>query len=328
MDQIRIRGGAPLKGQIPVSGAKNATLPLIAAALVSDETLSLSNVPYLADITSMASLLLQLGVEVNIDGGGGSADGRIMQLTARNIADTTAPYDLVRKMRASVLVLGPLLARCGLAVEGGFEPVEEPVQGIDIAVFPGGESVLGVGGGPPKCLPMGHFAGLREAVTLYAAVLRVGGDLDVALGGEAAEHFRHTGLTGLKRRGQARDRPCFAGQAGQVIEDDELGEGQIGAFEQPIHARHQELLADPDPGQDLADLFLGAHCSLGEFTRVVLWGISRGAHARIISPSRRRGAGPAGAAWPSRASICTVCPDPAPTTWRNRAWSSAISEYS
>ena len=115
MDQIRIRGGVPLKGQIPVSGAKNATLPLIAAALLSDETLSLSNVPYLADITSMASLLLQLGVEVNIDGDGGSADGRIMELTARNITDTTAPYDLVRKMRASILVLGPLLARCGKA---------------------------------------------------------------------------------------------------------------------------------------------------------------------------------------------------------------------
>ncbi|MDH3702861.1 MAG: UDP-N-acetylglucosamine 1-carboxyvinyltransferase [Alphaproteobacteria bacterium] len=138
MDQIRIRGGAPLKGKIPVSGAKNATLPLIAAALVSDETLSLSNVPYLADITSMASLLLQLGVEVNIDGDGGSADGRIMQLTARNIADTTAPYDLVRKMRASILVLGPLLARCGKAdvsLPGGCaigtRPVDLHLKGLE-----------------------------------------------------------------------------------------------------------------------------------------------------------------------------------------------------
>ncbi len=138
MDQIRIRGGVPLKGQIPVSGAKNATLPLIAAALLSDETLSLSNVPYLADITSMASLLLQLGVEVNINGDGGSADGRIMELTARNITDTTAPYDLVRKMRASILVLGPLLARCGKAdvsLPGGCaigtRPVDLHLKGLE-----------------------------------------------------------------------------------------------------------------------------------------------------------------------------------------------------
>ncbi len=138
MDQIRIKGGAPLKGQIPISGAKNATLPLIAAALVSDETLSLSNVPYLADITSMASLLLQLGVEVNIDGDGGSADVRIMELTARNISDTTAPYDLVRKMRASILVLGPLLARCGKAVVSlpggcaiGTRPVDLHLKGLE-----------------------------------------------------------------------------------------------------------------------------------------------------------------------------------------------------
>ena len=138
MDQIRIRGGVPLKGQIPVSGAKNATLPLIAAALLSDETLSLSNVPYLADITSMASLLLQLGVEVNIDGDGGTADGRIMELTARDITDTTAPYDLVRKMRASILVLGPLLARCGKAdvsLPGGCaigtRPVDLHLKGLE-----------------------------------------------------------------------------------------------------------------------------------------------------------------------------------------------------
>ena len=111
MDRIRIRGGVPLKGQIAIGGAKNAALPLMAAALLTDDTLTLVNVPRLADIDSMAHLLVQLGAEVAIS----QRSEREMRLTAANIRDTTAPYDLVRKMRASVLVLGPLLARMGEA---------------------------------------------------------------------------------------------------------------------------------------------------------------------------------------------------------------------
>ena len=117
MDRIRIRGGRPLHGTIHVSGAKNAALPLMAACLLTDETVTLSNVPHLADITTMANLLAQHGAEINMDGrsaNGGHA-GRVLSLTARDVASTVAPYDLVRKMRASVLVLGPLLARCGQA---------------------------------------------------------------------------------------------------------------------------------------------------------------------------------------------------------------------
>ena len=117
MDRIRIRGGRPLNGTIHVSGAKNAALPLMAACLLTDETLTLSNIPHLADITTMANLLAQHGAEMSMDGrsaNGGHA-GRVLSLTARDIASTVAPYDLVRKMRASILVLGPLLARCGQA---------------------------------------------------------------------------------------------------------------------------------------------------------------------------------------------------------------------
>lgn len=117
MDRIRIVGGTPLRGSIPIGGAKNAALPLMTAALLTEETLRLTNLPHLADITTMAHLLAQHGVEMqmNGEGGGESVHGRVFDLTAKTIASTTAPYDLVRKMRASVLVLGPLLARCGQA---------------------------------------------------------------------------------------------------------------------------------------------------------------------------------------------------------------------
>jgi len=117
MDRIVVRGGRPLKGSIPIGGAKNASLPLMAASLLTEETLTLSNLPHLVDITTMAHLLAELGVDIAMNGhapNGGHA-GRTFELTAGGIANTTAPYDLVRKMRASVLVLGPLLARAGAA---------------------------------------------------------------------------------------------------------------------------------------------------------------------------------------------------------------------
>jgi UDP-N-acetylglucosamine 1-carboxyvinyltransferase len=116
MDRIRIRGGKPLSGTLPIAGAKNAALPLMAASLLTEDTLVLSNLPHLADISSMAHLLGELGVEIAMNGHGPDGyAGRVLDLTARTIRSTTAPYDLVRKMRASVLVLGPLLARYGRA---------------------------------------------------------------------------------------------------------------------------------------------------------------------------------------------------------------------
>jgi UDP-N-acetylglucosamine 1-carboxyvinyltransferase len=109
MDRIKIIGGHRLKGQIPVSGAKNAALPLMAAALLTDQPLWLENLPRLGDIATMAGLLEQLGAKIELGEGIGPA--RRTQLHVPKITDTTASYDLVRKMRASVLVLGPLLAR-------------------------------------------------------------------------------------------------------------------------------------------------------------------------------------------------------------------------
>jgi UDP-N-acetylglucosamine 1-carboxyvinyltransferase len=117
MDQIRIRGGRPLTGTVRIGGAKNAALPLMAACLLTDEPLTLSNLPHLADITTMANLLAGHGAEIRMEGdsGNGGHTGRTLALHAAEITDTTAPYDLVRRMRASVLVLGPLVARTGRA---------------------------------------------------------------------------------------------------------------------------------------------------------------------------------------------------------------------
>jgi UDP-N-acetylglucosamine 1-carboxyvinyltransferase len=133
MDTIRIRGGRPLCGSITVSGAKNAALPLMAASLLTDEVLTLGNVPHLADIGTLGSLLEQLGVAITR-----IEDGQAMALNASTIKDTTAPYDLVRKMRASVLVLGPLLAREGRArvsLPGGCaigaRPVDLHLKGLE-----------------------------------------------------------------------------------------------------------------------------------------------------------------------------------------------------
>ena len=114
---LRITGGSPLHGDICVSGSKNAALPEMAAALLTDRTLTLTNLPHLADITTMANLLGQHGVDIRMDGvaANGGHSGRALSLTTARVTNTTAPYDLVRKMRASVLVLGPLVARFGHA---------------------------------------------------------------------------------------------------------------------------------------------------------------------------------------------------------------------
>ena len=133
MDTIRIQGGKPLNGTIAIGGAKNAALPLMAASLLSSETLRLSNLPHLADISTMAHLLGELGVTVSMagDAPSGGNMGRVFALNAGGVNQTTAPYDLVRKMRASVLVLGPLVARHGharVSLPGGCAIGTRPVD--------------------------------------------------------------------------------------------------------------------------------------------------------------------------------------------------------
>ncbi|NAZ37126.1 UDP-N-acetylglucosamine 1-carboxyvinyltransferase [Rubellimicrobium sp. CFH 75288] len=110
MDSIRVRANGPLRGQIPIAGAKNACLALMPATLLSEEPLTLTNAPRLSDIRTMTLLLRSLGVEVSA-----LADGKVIALSSHGLTSTRADYDIVRKMRASNLVLGPLLAREGVA---------------------------------------------------------------------------------------------------------------------------------------------------------------------------------------------------------------------
>ncbi|PSJ37706.1 UDP-N-acetylglucosamine 1-carboxyvinyltransferase [Allosphingosinicella deserti] len=138
MDRIIIRGGKPLNGRIPISGAKNAALTLLPCALLTDEPLTLRNLPRLADVDSFGHLLNQLGVSTMIEGARPDEFGRVMTLRASNIASTVAPYDIVRKMRASILVLGPLVARAGEATVSlpggcaiGMRPVDLHLKALE-----------------------------------------------------------------------------------------------------------------------------------------------------------------------------------------------------
>lgn len=131
MDQIVIRGGRPLKGRIPISGAKNAALTLMPCALLTDEPLTLRNLPRLADIDTFGHLLNNHGVSTTIEGTHPDEFGRVMTLRANRITSTTAPYDIVRKMRASILVLGPLVARAGeatVSLPGGCAIGNRPID--------------------------------------------------------------------------------------------------------------------------------------------------------------------------------------------------------
>jgi UDP-N-acetylglucosamine 1-carboxyvinyltransferase len=140
MDRIRIVGGRRLNGTIPISGAKNATLPLMIAGLLTDETLILENVPRLADVVQIQRILGNHGVDVMIAGkrlGDDPNNGRTIHISAKTIVDTTAPYELVSRMRASFWVIGPLLARMGrakISMPGGCAIGTRPVDLLIMAL--------------------------------------------------------------------------------------------------------------------------------------------------------------------------------------------------
>ena len=140
MDRIRIVGGQRLNGTIPISGAKNATLPLMIASLLTEDTLILENVPQLADVIQLQRILGNHGVDVMIAGkrpGDDPNQGRTIHISAKHIVDTTAPYDLVSKMRASFWVVAPLLARMGeakVSMPGGCAIGTRPVDLLIMAL--------------------------------------------------------------------------------------------------------------------------------------------------------------------------------------------------
>jgi UDP-N-acetylglucosamine 1-carboxyvinyltransferase len=131
MDKLVIDGGIALKGDVAISGAKNAALPILTAALLTDEPLHVDNVPHLRDVSTMLNLLMQMGVTTVLDDKGG------VELRATKITEPVAPYELVKTMRASVLVLGPLVARLGearVSLPGGcaigLRPVDQHLKGL------------------------------------------------------------------------------------------------------------------------------------------------------------------------------------------------------
>src|SRR5512134_3170234 len=125
MDKLQIRGGVPLAGEVRISGAKNATLPILAAALLADAPVTIGNVPHLHDVTTMIELLGRLGASVTID------ERLRIEVDPRTTRETFAPYELVKTMRAAILVLGPLVARHGradVALPGGCAIGARPVN--------------------------------------------------------------------------------------------------------------------------------------------------------------------------------------------------------
>jgi UDP-N-acetylglucosamine 1-carboxyvinyltransferase len=131
MDKLIIEGGVPLEGEIEISGAKNAALPILCASLLTTDALHVENLPHLRDVTTMLNLLGQMGVSISLH------DKLGVELCAASITQPVAPYELVKTMRASVLTLGPLLARCGearVSLPGGcaigLRPVDQHVKGL------------------------------------------------------------------------------------------------------------------------------------------------------------------------------------------------------
>ncbi len=138
MDRLRVIGGIPLQGEITISGAKNAALPIMAASLLSEGEVILSRVPYLADITTMAHLLMHCGLDLSMPSATPGSFGYSLSLKPSGKAITDAPYDLVRKMRASILVLGPLVTKYGRATVSmpggcaiGTRPIDLHLKGLE-----------------------------------------------------------------------------------------------------------------------------------------------------------------------------------------------------
>jgi UDP-N-acetylglucosamine 1-carboxyvinyltransferase len=192
MDRIQIRGGAKLQGVIPISGAKNAALPLMIASLLTDKTLTLENLPRLADVSQLVRILGNHGVDYSLDGrrlGEEPTAAQTAHLRARTIVDTTAPYELVSRMRASFWVIAPLVARMGearVSLPGGCAIGTRPVDfllmaleklGAEITIEAGyvvAKAPKGLKGGEidfPKVTVGGTHTAMMAAATAHGSTL-------------------------------------------------------------------------------------------------------------------------------------------------------------
>ena len=222
MDSIWIKGGNRLEGEIPISGAKNAALTLMPCALLTDEKLTLTNLPRLADVDTFSHLLNQLGVSTRVAGVKKGEFGRRMTLQADEIASTVAPYDMVRKMRASVLVLGPMLARMGeatVSLPGGCAIGDRPIDLHLKALECMGAEIELAAGYVKASAPKGRLRGRR-----FQLPGRLGrSDRECGHGGGARQGPNAI----VQRRARARDRRSVqpAGRDGR--EDRGIGSAHL-----------------------------------------------------------------------------------------------------
>ena len=234
MDRIAVKGGAPLSGEIEISGAKNACLALMPAALLAEGPLTLTNAPRLADIRTMRQLLVSLGCEV-----AALQDGRVLVLGAERLSNLRADYDIVRKMRASILVLGPMLARAGRAEVSlpggcaiGARPVDLHLMGLERM----GASIELVDGYVHAEAPRG----LRGAVIAFPKV-SVGATENLMMAATLARGA--TVLRGAAREPEIVDLAECLRAMGARIAGDGTSEIQIEGVE-TLHAATHRVVAD------------------------------------------------------------------------------------
>ena len=180
MDRIQITGGQPLQGEIEIGGAKNAALPLMAASLLTSHCLTLRNLPIVADIHAMSALLAELGAGIDLN-----AAERSIAITSDTVTETTAPYDIVRKMRASVLVLGPLLARFGKArvsLPGGCAIGTRPVD-LHLKALEQMGAVIELSGGYINA----HVEGRLKGTQILFPMVTVGGTENIMMAAALAD---------------------------------------------------------------------------------------------------------------------------------------------
>ena len=171
MDRILIRGGNRLNGRLPISGAKNAALTLMPCALLTDEPMTLRNLPRLADVDGFGHLLNQLGASTKIEGSRPEDFGRVMTIRTGRLTSTEAPYDIVRKMRASILVLGPILARAGeatVSLPGGCAIGNRPIDLHLKALEAIGAQIELAAGYVKATAPGGSLAGGRYSIPVVS----------------------------------------------------------------------------------------------------------------------------------------------------------------
>jgi len=232
VDKLQIQGGTPLEGEVRISGAKNATLPIIAAALLADDPVTIGNVPHLHDVTTMIELLGRMGVSVTID------EHMKIEIDPSTIRDHVAPYELVKTMRASILVLGPLVARFGSAdvsLPGGCAIGARPVN-IHVAGLQAMGADISIEGGYIRAR-----AGRLQGARLVLDTVTVTGTENLLMAAVLADG--ETILENAAREPEVVDLANFLIAMGAKIEGAGTDKIVVQGVKK-LHGTHYEILPD------------------------------------------------------------------------------------